>query len=90
VAVHQAARAVPYVANPVPRDLMAARTAAGLETVYEAEDVSLEGLDGGQPVVRWRRGGSEHAVRCDFVAGCDGFHGVCRPSIPPEVLTSYG
>jgi len=86
---HTGRRVVVYGQTEVTRDLMAARAAAGLETVYEADGVALDGLDGARPVVRWRHAGREHAVHCDFVAGCDGFHGVCRSSIPPAVLTSY-
>lgn len=74
-----------YGQTEVTRDLMAARAAAGALTVYEAEEVSLDGWDGlggNRPCVRYRRDGVAHEVTCDFIAGCDGFHGVSRASVP--------
>src|SRR5438132_1547930 len=62
---------------------------AGLVTVYEAENVSVHGVDGASPVVRWRRDGVEHELACDFIAGCDGHHGVCRASVPAGAITSH-
>jgi p-hydroxybenzoate 3-monooxygenase len=78
-----------YGQTEVTRDLMAAREAAGLTTVYEAEQVSVHGFDGRGPQVRFRRDGTEHVLDCDFIAGCDGFHGVCRASVPPEAIRTY-
>jgi p-hydroxybenzoate 3-monooxygenase len=78
-----------YGQNEVVRDLIEARTATGRPLYFEAEDVSVEGLDSSSPMLRFRRSGADHEVRCDFIAGCDGFHGICRPSIPPGVLTVY-
>jgi p-hydroxybenzoate 3-monooxygenase len=57
--------------------------------LFEAEHVSVGALDSSRPVIRFRHDDAEHEVQCDFIAGCDGFHGVCRPSIPPGVLTVY-
>lgn len=71
-----------YGQTEVTRDLMAARQAAGVPTVYEAEHVSLHDFDGRRPRVRYRKDGVEHEVTCDFIAGCDGFHGVSRASVP--------
>ena len=71
-----------YGQTEVTRDLMAARQAAGVPTVYEAEDVSLHDFDGNRPRVSYRKDGVEHQVVCDFIAGCDGFHGVSRASVP--------
>ena len=68
----------------VTRDLMDARAASGARTVYEAEDVALHGIDGSTPRVTYRHNGVEHTIDCDFIAGCDGFHGVCRASIPAD------
>ena len=69
-----------YGQTELTRDLMEARQAAGLPTVYEAADVSLHGFDGASPTVRYRHAGQEHELQCDFIAGCDGFHGVSRAS----------
>lgn len=71
-----------YGQTEVTRDLMAARQAAGVPTVYEAEDVSLHDFDTSRPSVRYRKHGVEHEVVCDYIAGCDGFHGVSRASVP--------
>ncbi len=71
-----------YGQTEVTRDLMRARDASGGVSVYEAQDVSLHDFDGERPRVRYRRGGTEHEIACDFIAGCDGFHGVSRASVP--------
>jgi p-hydroxybenzoate 3-monooxygenase len=78
-----------YGQTEITRDLMDARAAAGARTVYEAEDVSVHGFDAKQPRVRYRKDGVEHEVSCDFIAGCDGFHGVCRQSVPQAAIKSY-
>jgi len=78
-----------YGQTEVTRDLMAARTAAGAKTVYEAENVSIHGFEGTKPLVRYTKDGKQHEVECDFIAGCDGFHGVCRPSVPPGAITEH-
>jgi p-hydroxybenzoate 3-monooxygenase len=77
-----------YGQTELTRDLMDARRAAGLPTIYEAADVSLHGIDGDRPVVRWRQGGEARELSCDFVAGCDGFHGVSRATVKDKV-TEY-
>jgi p-hydroxybenzoate 3-monooxygenase len=79
-----------YGQTEVTRDLMAARAAAGLVTVYDTGDsVSLHGFDGSSPVVRYRHEGREHEIACDFIAGCDGYHGVSRASVPRSAITEY-
>jgi p-hydroxybenzoate 3-monooxygenase len=78
-----------YGQTEVTRDLMEARSAAGLPSVYGAGDVSIHGFDGSQPVVRYRKDGVEHELACDFIAGCDGFHGVCRASVPRAQITEF-
>jgi p-hydroxybenzoate 3-monooxygenase len=78
-----------YGQTEVTRDLMQLRAAAGLTTVYEAADVSLHGFDGSTPSVRFRQDGTEHELRCDFIAGCDGYHGVSRQSVPEGALTTF-
>ena len=78
-----------YGQAEIQNDLMDAHEAAGTPIVYEAEDVSLHGLTGEAPHLRYRKGGKEHDIACDFIAGCDGFHGVSRQAIPPDVLRVY-
>ena len=78
-----------YGQTEVTRDLMDARAAAGLTTFYEAAEVSLHGFDGERPVVRFRQHGVEHEIACDFIAGCDGYHGVCRASVPAGAIRTY-
>ncbi len=78
-----------YGQTEVTRDLMDARAAAGLTTVYEAEDVALHDIDGANPRVTWRKDGATHELACDFIAGCDGFHGVSRASVPAEAIRLF-
>ena len=78
-----------YGQQEVVKDLIAARLAAGGPIAFEAEVTALDGLDTDKPTIRYRRDGAEHALTCDIVAGCDGFHGVCRPAIPAGALTVY-
>jgi p-hydroxybenzoate 3-monooxygenase len=75
-----------YGQTEVTRDLMHARDAAGLRTVYEAEHVSLHDFDGAHPRVRYQQAGATHEIECDFIAGCDGFHGVSRASVPAGAI----
>jgi len=74
-----------YGQTELTRDLMEARRAAGLPTIYEAGNVSLHDFDGDQPVVRYEKDGATHEVQCDFIAGCDGFHGVSRATVKDKV-----
>jgi p-hydroxybenzoate 3-monooxygenase len=82
-----------YGQTEVTRDLMDARAAAGLATAYEAEQVSLHDFDGERPKVRYVQHGingkQEHEVECDFIAGCDGYHGVSRASVPASALQTF-
>ena len=71
-----------YGQNEVVRDLIDARTATTRPLYFEAERVSVGALDSSNPVLRFQHEGTDHEVHCDFLAGCDGFHGICRPSIP--------
>ena len=71
------------------RDLMDARAAAGLVTVFEAEDVELKDFDSPRPSVSFRKDGEIHELACDFIAGCDGFHGVSRQSIPAGAISLF-
>jgi len=78
-----------YGQTEVTRDLMQARTDSGALTVYEAQDVAPEGLLTTRPTVRYRKDGVEHLIDCDWIAGCDGYHGVSRASIPPDALRTF-
>ena len=78
-----------YGQTEVTRDLMAVRSAEGLTTVYEAKDVSVHDFDSAQPKVRYVKDGQQHELTCDFIAGCDGFHGVCRASVPKGAITEF-
>ena len=78
-----------YGQTEVTRDLMQARTAAGAPIVYEAADVQLHDFDSTTPSVRYTHEGVRHTLACDFIAGCDGFHGVCRASVPPERIQHF-
>jgi len=78
-----------YGQTEVTRDLMDARQAAGLPTVYEASNVSVQDFDSKHPLVRYEKDGLSHELQCDFIAGCDGFHGVCRASVPESAITHY-
>ena len=80
---------VVYGQTEVTRDLMQARAACQAVTVYEAGHVSIHGFDGATPSVRYCKGGMMHEIACDFIAGCDGFHGVCRTSVPEERIQIY-
>jgi p-hydroxybenzoate 3-monooxygenase len=78
-----------YGQNEVVKDLIEARVPTTRPMYFEAQDVRVGDLDASTPVIRFRHHDIEHEVRCDFIAGCDGFHGVCRPSIPEGVLTIH-
>jgi len=82
-----------YPQNKVVADLFDARLAAGGKIFFEAEDVSVHdfGDTSGKtrPKIRFRANGAQQEIECDFIAGCDGFHGVCRPSIPAGALTVF-
>jgi p-hydroxybenzoate 3-monooxygenase len=78
-----------YGQNEVVRDLIDARSATTRPLYFDAEGVSVNGLETSKPVLRFQHGGTDHEVHCDFIAGCDGSHGICRPSIPAGVQTVY-
>jgi p-hydroxybenzoate 3-monooxygenase len=78
-----------YGQHEVVKDLIAARLAGGTRLCFEAEDVTPLDVDGERPRLRFRWQGVERELRCDFVAGCDGSHGVCRRAVPEGVLTTY-
>jgi p-hydroxybenzoate 3-monooxygenase len=79
-----------YGQQEVVKDLIAARLAAGGPIEFEVDDVRVSGIDGDDPVVRYRTAaGAEEELHCDVVAGCDGFHGVCRDVFPADRLRTY-
>ncbi|MBC7973680.1 MAG: 4-hydroxybenzoate 3-monooxygenase [Myxococcales bacterium] len=78
-----------YSQHELVRDLVALRVASGAALELEVEDVTLTGLDTARPEVRYRRDGHEAVIGCDFVAGCDGFHGVSRAAIPADRLRIF-
>ena len=78
-----------YGQTEVTRDLMDARSEAGLKTVYCAQDVEVIDYDTSNPKVKYKLNGQVHEIECDFIAGCDGFHGVCRASVPKNAIKEY-
>jgi p-hydroxybenzoate 3-monooxygenase len=78
-----------YGQQEVVRDLIRARIDAGGEIMFDVSDVSVADIDSSAPKVRFVRDGERIELVCDIIAGCDGFHGVCRPSIPAGVLSTF-
>jgi p-hydroxybenzoate 3-monooxygenase len=78
-----------YGQTEITRDLMEARKAVGARTIYEADDVSLHDFDTDKPRVRFTKDGKEQELACDFIAGCDGFHGVSRQSVPKKAIENF-
>jgi p-hydroxybenzoate 3-monooxygenase len=78
-----------YGQTEVTRDLYAAQDAAGARIIHGAENVALHDLDSDHPHVTWDQDGVSHRLDCDYVAGCDGFHGPSRQAIPASVRTEY-
>ncbi|HYM07071.1 MAG TPA: 4-hydroxybenzoate 3-monooxygenase [Terriglobales bacterium] len=77
-----------YAQQEVVKDLIAARLEAGGKIFFETEDVSVHDFDSSEPKIRFHDHGEPSEILCDFIAGCDGFHGVCRPRIA-DALTLY-
>ncbi len=78
-----------YGQNEVVKDLLAARHRSGRPVLFEVAGVTLSGLDTAQPLIQFSHDGRREEIRCDFIAGCDGFHGVCRPSIPAAAVSCF-
>ncbi|MBX9844826.1 MAG: 4-hydroxybenzoate 3-monooxygenase [Xanthobacteraceae bacterium] len=78
-----------YGQQEVVKDLIAARLARGGAILFEAEASHIEGLTGDRPVIHFKHEGEAKTLECDIVAGCDGFHGICRTQIPEHLLTVY-
>jgi len=78
-----------YAQHEVVKDLIDARIAAGGEIFFEVQQVAIHDLKTGAPRVTFQHGGEAHQIACDFIGGCDGFHGVCRAAVPDGVLSTY-
>jgi p-hydroxybenzoate 3-monooxygenase len=78
-----------YGQNEIVKDLIAARCAEGRPLYFEAADVGISGFADGAPRIRFRCQDQDHEIACDFIAGCDGFHGVCRESLPAQAWLGY-
>jgi p-hydroxybenzoate 3-monooxygenase len=90
LAAHTGGKAVTvYGQHEVVKDMIAARIAAKGRLVFEAKDVSVHDFKAGPPTIRYLADGKPHELSCDFIAGCDGFHGVCRPTVAPGELSFF-
>ncbi len=79
-----------YGQHEIVKDVIAARLEAGGQILFESSDVSIERFDTAQPSIRFHdAGGNAQRLTCDFIAGCDGFHGICRPSVPDGELAFF-
>ncbi|MFF4776856.1 4-hydroxybenzoate 3-monooxygenase [Microtetraspora fusca] len=78
-----------YAQTEMVKDLVALQLAEGGPLLFEARAVAVEGLEAGQPSVRYVHEGREHTLACDFVVGCDGFHGIARAAVPSGVLRTF-
>jgi p-hydroxybenzoate 3-monooxygenase len=78
-----------YAQHEVLKDLIQARLEAGGRILFDVQDLSVHELQGPKPKIRFRKNAGEEELECDFIGGCDGFHGFCRPSIPEGVLTVF-
>jgi p-hydroxybenzoate 3-monooxygenase len=78
-----------YAQHEVLKDLNNARMATGGQVNFEVQNVRVHDLESAKPKIQYEKDGNAYELTCDFIAGCDGFHGICRPSIPGGVLTEY-
>jgi p-hydroxybenzoate 3-monooxygenase len=79
-----------YGQHEVVKDIIAQRLADGGKIVFEAADVAAHGIESDAPSITWRdKDGKDYTLDCDFIAGCDGFHGICRPAIPAALQQNY-
>src|SRR5262245_46594027 len=78
-----------YGQNEVVKDLIEARRGSGRPLYFEAANVTVGSLDSLQPKIGFEKNGRAEEIVCDFIAGCDGFHGICRPAIPAASITAY-
>lgn len=82
-------RVMVYGQTEVTRDLMDVRAKTGLTTVYEAQNVKPHDFESDAPSVTYEKDGVQHTIECDFIAGCDGFHGICRASVPKDKIQTF-
>jgi p-hydroxybenzoate 3-monooxygenase len=75
-----------YGQHEVIKDLIAAAIADSQPLLFDVDDVSIHDLESNSPKIRYRHAGEAHTLECDILAGCDGFHGICRPSIPSDSI----
>ncbi|UXN67529.1 4-hydroxybenzoate 3-monooxygenase (plasmid) [Phyllobacterium sp. A18/5-2] len=78
-----------YGQTEVTRDLMQQRKSGGEQTIYSADNVTIHEFGASNPLVTYESGGKTHRINCDFIAGCDGFHGVSRRSVPEDAIRTY-
>jgi p-hydroxybenzoate 3-monooxygenase len=78
-----------YSQHLLVQDLIAARLAAAGQILFEAHDVAIHDITTDRPRITWRQNGLDAALDCSFIAGCDGFHGICRLSIPTDALRLF-
>jgi len=78
-----------YGQQEVVKDLIDRLLADGEQILFEVEDVSIHDFERGSPQIRFRHDGEARQIDCDFIGGCDGFHGICRPSFPPGLLHTF-
>jgi p-hydroxybenzoate 3-monooxygenase len=78
-----------YAQQEVVKDLVQARMDAGGQIIFEVNDLSVHDLDSPLPKIRFEKDGARCEIVCDYIAGCDGFHGICRPSTPEGAITVY-
>jgi p-hydroxybenzoate 3-monooxygenase len=78
-----------YDQKEVVTDLIAKRLADGGQILFEVQETSIHDFSGRQPKICFKHQGQPHEIQCDFIGGCDGFHGVCRPSFPAGVRADY-
>jgi p-hydroxybenzoate 3-monooxygenase len=80
---------VVYAQTEVVKDLIEVRLASGLPLLFGVSDVRVGGIDSERPTISFAHDGALHELACDMIAGCDGYHGICRPSIPEGVLSAF-
>ncbi len=85
----QGKRVMVYGQTELTRDLIEAREAESRLTIYDAANVTPHGFDGGSPHVTYEKDGVTHRIDCDFIAGCDGFHGASRKAVPDEAIRTF-
>ncbi|CAN5362492.1 4-hydroxybenzoate 3-monooxygenase [soil metagenome] len=78
-----------YGQQEVVKDIIAARLGTGAPIQFDAHDVEVRDFAGEHPRIAFRKDGQETQIQCDFIAACDGFHGICRPTVPAAALTAY-